>query len=75
MKTKNEVKFERPMAGGPSPYELRTALEVHTLAQMLYGQITHSHPWIAYGGFPPYGPVAMHEPQGPPWSPFPEWWR
>jgi hypothetical protein len=76
MKTKNEMKLEAPMGPGPTSPELRAALEVHTLAQMLYGQITVSHPWFAMGGLPSYGPMAMHEPFAtPPWLAYQGWWR
>jgi hypothetical protein len=44
---------------GPSQQELLAAYQTHTLAQMLYGQIVITHPWI--GQAYPY-------PQGEPWG-------
>ncbi len=75
MKTKNEAKFERTGPLAPTAEELRTALEVHTLAQMLYGQIAASHPWLAYGSWAPHGPLGIHEPMpGPTTIPGPPAW-
>lgn len=37
---------ERPSAG-PSPEEMQAAYQAHTLAQMLYGQLVTTHPWVA----------------------------
>ena len=34
-------------ADAPGPEDLRTAYQVHTLAQMLYGHLATSHPWVS----------------------------
>ena len=56
--TKNTGKA--PQAGpsiGPTEQELQAAYQVHTLAQMLYGQLAMTHPWIA--SMPPTGMSAF----------------
>jgi hypothetical protein len=80
--TKNEARIESTAPTGHTPEELRTALEVHTLAQMLYGQIAVAHPWIAYHD-PMMGQTTFPVP--PAWSgpwvqpyaagPVAGWWR
>jgi len=62
MKTKHEGRIQTAAPAAHTKEELRTALEVHTLAQMLYGQIAVSHPWIAYGAWAPHGHLGVHEP-------------
>jgi hypothetical protein len=32
---------------GPAPDDMRAAFEIHTLAQMMYGQIARTNPWVA----------------------------
>jgi hypothetical protein len=32
--------------GAPAPEDIRTAYEAHTLAQMVYGHLTTTHPWL-----------------------------
>lgn len=64
--TKSETRIEGTVPQSPTQEELRTALEVHTLAQMLYGQIAVTHPWVVY-----------HEPWVQPYAagPVAGWWR
>ena len=67
MTTKAPIKEQPPSpsrGGAPSADEVRTAYEAHTLAQMVYGHLTTSHPWItaapsAYGYG--YGYGAPHQ--------------
>ena len=37
--------------------DLQTACEIHTISQLVYGQIAASHPWIA-----PVSPLASFQP-------------
>jgi len=46
MTTKPTGKDEPPRVANPDSRELRTACEVHTLAQMLYGQMARTNPWL-----------------------------
>jgi hypothetical protein len=41
---------------GPKQADLRVAYEVHTLAQMLYGEMARAHPWV-----PPPSPLIHFE--------------
>ena len=43
------------------PEDLRVAYEVHTLAQLLYGELAATHPWLVQ---PPV-PTPMAAPQDP----------
>jgi hypothetical protein len=64
-KTAGKVPKEQPVHG-PSQQELHAAHQVHTLAQILYGQLAATHPWIQ-----PTYPMGM-EPRMPhanaPWA-------
>lgn len=74
MTTKNPKTRPDPQATatGPAPDDLRAAYEIHTLAQMMYGQFAWTQPWMTQ---PPqtYGqmPFASH-PQ-PPWTQQAQW--
>ena len=47
MVTKTTGKPKKAAPGsGPSPQELRTAYQAHTLAQLLYAQLVTTHPWM-----------------------------
>jgi hypothetical protein len=51
-----------PMQGTPTAEDLRTAYEIHTLAQMVYGQLAATHPWMATQTWPM---GTMHHPAQP----------
>jgi hypothetical protein len=66
-KTTGKTDPEGQPSAGPSQDEIRNAYEIHTLAQMLYGQLAMTHPWIAT--MPPargFDPVASFQPT--PWT-------
>lgn len=48
-----------------TPVDLQAAYQIHTLAQMMYGQLGMARPWM--GAMPPrtsmYGPPAWNEQQ------------
>jgi hypothetical protein len=46
-KTSGKIHPEGQPSAGPSQEEIRTAYEIHTLSQMLYGQLAMTHPWLA----------------------------
>jgi len=47
MTTKSAGKPPTPAnSAAPSPDDLRAVYEVHTLAQMLYGHLAMTHPWL-----------------------------
>ena len=46
-KTTGKTHPEGQPSAGPSQDEIRNAYEIHTLAQMLYGQLAMTHPRIA----------------------------
>jgi hypothetical protein len=46
-KTSGKTHPEGQPSAGPSQEEIRNAYEIHTLAQMLYGQLAMTHPWAA----------------------------
>ena len=55
-----------------APEDLRTAYQVHTLAQVLYGHLATSHPWFSTApgswGYDPLGtPYAAPTPVTPAW--------
>lgn len=56
-KTTGKDPQERQRPVGPSPEEIQTAYQVHTLAQMLYGHLATTQPWAAptsvHGGYEP----------------------
>jgi len=60
MTTKNPgkppVEHHGPVAG-PAPADMRAAYEIHTLAQMMYGQIARTNPWMS-----PMSPMTGHDP-------------
>lgn len=61
-KTPGRNPQEQPEAG-PAQRELRVAYQVHTLAQMLYGELVAAHPWMH--GHPAMSlPVTMPAPMG-----------
>lgn len=68
--TGKEQPSSPPRGGAPLPDDVRTAYEVHTLAQILYGHLTTTHPWLtaqsgAYGyGYGPGNPVPHPAAQG-----------
>jgi hypothetical protein len=48
---------------GPAQPDLQAAYQVHTLAQMLYGQLATTHPWIQpTWPTPGVDPLAMQPP-------------
>jgi len=70
MTTKSAGKQPPPASfDAPSPDDLRAVYEVHTLAQMLYGHLATTHPWLGaqpmgYGSEPfgrPFDPRTTHE--------------
>ena len=66
-KTTGKTDPEGQPSAGPSQDEIRNAYEIHTLAQMLYGQLAMTHPWIAT--MPPargFDSVASFQPM--PWT-------
>jgi hypothetical protein len=57
--------------GKAEPEQIAIAREVHTLAQMVYGQLAVTQPWV-FASPAPWGPTgasAMAFPQGRSWSP------
>ena len=66
-KTTGKTDPEGQPSAGPSQDEIRNAYEIHTLAQMLYGQLAMTHPGIAT--MPPargFDSVASFQPM--PWT-------
>ena len=65
---------------GPTSQDFQAAYQVHTLAQMVYGQLYARQPWVApsplIGGFDPRlsGDSRMHGMPGP-WNGPSGWYR
>lgn len=57
-KTPGKNHQEQPDSG-PSQQELQAAYQVHTLANMLYGQLTATYPWIPLQPPMSASPMAM----------------
>jgi hypothetical protein len=65
---------QQPQRAAPSQQVMQQAYQAHTLAQMLYGQLAMSQPWIGQVHTPPsYEPWTG--PQFVPWAaPWPPVW-
>jgi hypothetical protein len=62
-KTTEKTSARRPE---PSAEEVQAAYQCHTLAQILYGRIAATHPWLLQAPRAPWWPTgAVHV---PPWS-------
>lgn len=48
----------RPEHEPTTQQDLQTAYEIHTLVQMVYGEMSMSSPWVA-----PVSPLATYQPQ------------
>jgi hypothetical protein len=68
MTNKNPGKVqEQPRAATPSEQEVQMAYQVHTLAQMLYGYLASTNPWVGPAqALMPYEPLLG--PQYPAWA-------
>lgn len=74
MTTKNPGKVQEPPPGvTPSHQDMQTAYQVHTLVQMLYGQLA-MNPWVGQAYSPnPYEPM-MASPMSPQAASWPMTW-
>lgn len=57
---------QRQQPVGPTQEDVRTAYQVHTLAQVLYGHLATTHPWIHPTPIMPGYDPRMTMPTNPP---------
>lgn len=68
-KTAPKTQHDEPKSVDPSREEIQTAFQVHTLAQMLYGQLAAKHSWTA-----PTMTAGFEPRMGYPTAPWPQGW-
>jgi hypothetical protein len=66
-KTPGKTPHEQERAAMPSQQDMQMAYRAHTLAQMLYGQLAMTHPWIG-PAYPPSPYDFLSGPQMSPWA-------
>jgi len=70
MTAKPDKRTVHPEAGqlGAPHGEIQTAYQIHTLAQILYGQIAAAQPWApSFAPLQGYGPASYFETAAPSW--------
>lgn len=77
--TKNEKAGSQQAHAAPSTDDLRTACEIHTLAQMVYSQFHATNPWMnvpqPHVGYPHQATPTMQDPRVSPGWGWPQVWR